>query len=147
MPSPILEFRRILATTIAEAQLSQRVDVVEDILPAIEVKDLSGIRVTVVASADDTTLLDRSGSAQHDYAYDLGVQAKLPAGNITTRERLATCDPLITLCAEISELLLKLELDDALVVSASIKTLYVPEHLAQLNVFTSVLTVVVRSLS
>jgi hypothetical protein len=117
-------------------------------------KDMKDQRVTVVPKAVEMTTAGR-GLAQNDIQIDLAVQKKLTAcDNGACGERSRTeIDALMGLVQEIAEFVratcrFGLPLGgDAVWVRAENAPIYSQEHLGEMRLFTSVLTVTLRVLS
>lgn len=119
---------------------------VRRVLPEFELKDLVELKVTVVPRSVNITGATRT-SSQYEIAIDIGLQKKIataPAGSMDT-----DVAALGTLVDQIANHLQRRQLTGfpwATWVSIANDPLYVPEHLAQQSVFTSVLTVTYRAI-
>jgi hypothetical protein len=108
-------------------------------LPAFDLADLAGVHVTVVPKAADVTGATRS-QCQHDFQIDLGVQKKLGADlEGETAAMLALVD-------EIATFLRRRAMAGAAWVRTANDPAYLPDHLADKRLFTSVLTVTYRAM-
>jgi hypothetical protein len=114
------------------------------VLPEFELKDLAELKVTVVPRSLNITGSTRV-SSQYEIAIDIGLQKKLTAADTLDTEVAA----LGTLVDQITSHLQRRPLAGfpwATWVSIANDPLYVPEHLAQQSVFTSILTVTYRAI-
>jgi hypothetical protein len=101
-------------------------------------KDMKDQRVTVVPKAVEMTTAGR-GLAQNDIQIDLAVQKKLTAGDNPE------IDTLMGLVQEIAEFVRATgRFGDAMWVRAENTPIYSQEHLGEMRLFTSVLTVTLR---
>lgn len=109
-------------------------------LPVYELEDIKDLRVTVVPKGVTIQSTGRN-SNQHDAAIDIAVQKKLDAIDSST------IDPLMALVDEIADSFRFKRLDsypNAIWVNTQNQPVYAPEHLDQLRVFTSILTLTFR---
>ncbi len=109
-------------------------------LPVYELEDIKNLRVTVVPKGMAVQSTGRN-STQHDAAIDIAVQKKLDALDNST------LDPLLALVDEIADRFRFKRLDsypNAIWVNTQNQPVYAPEHLDQLRLFTSVLTLTFR---
>ena len=110
--------------------------------PMFTLAELAGLQVTVVPRANDETAADRARS-QNDYQIDVAVQKKLVMAD--TDE----LDPLMALVEEIQTHFRRSRLaayPGAAWTKAVNEPAYVPEHIDQHKVFTSVVTLTYRVL-
>ncbi|MCC7409953.1 MAG: hypothetical protein IT442_17940 [Phycisphaeraceae bacterium] len=110
--------------------------------PRVELAQMQGLVVTVVPKAVTSTTASRL-MAQDDVQIDVAVQKKLIA---PADERLAETDELMELVQAIANSLRARPMGDGAWLSQTNEPIYVPEHLDQFEVFTSVLTVTYRLL-
>jgi len=104
-------------------------------------KDMKDQRVTVVPKAVEMTTAGR-GIAQSDIQLDLAVQKKLTAGDNVE------IDALMGIVQEIAEFVRAIgRFGDAMWVRTENTPIYSQEHLGEMRLFTSVLTVTLRVLS
>jgi hypothetical protein len=128
----------------APGTFSQDFTALRKVLPAYELSELAELKVTVVPKAIEISGSTRSVS-QYDFAIDIGVQKKLPSGSDMETE----VEAMGALVDEIAEYLRKRSLADtpwAVWVNTKNEPPYVPEHLAEKRVFTSVLTITYRAM-
>jgi len=132
--------------TIAEAvvaalnghQFSQSFTAVRAYRPEFDLRELADLRVTVVPKSVEMTTAGR-GLAQSDIQLDLAVQRKLSSGDN------AEIDALMGLVQEIAEFIRCTgRFGDAMWVKTENSPIYAPEHLGEMRLFTSVLTVTLR---
>ena len=110
--------------------------------PAFELKDLATLRVTVVPKALELSGATR-GLIQNDIQIDVGIQKKLDS--VATEQTEA--DALMGLTEEMADLLQATgSFGGAQVVSVANDPIYAPEHLDEVRVFTSVITVTLRGM-
>jgi len=111
-------------------------------LPTFELKDLAELRVSVVPKADESSAASRK-EAQHDVQIDVAVQKKLSSGR---KDEAAEIDGLMGLVQEIAAALW--EAGRFAGVAALVRTenspIYAPEHLREMRLFTSLLTLTLR---
>ena len=101
-------------------------------------KDMKDLRVTVVPKAVEMATAGR-GLAQNDIQIDLAVQKKLTAGDNPE------IDTLMDLIQEIAEFVRATgRFGDAVWVRAENTPIYSQEHLGEMRLFTSVLTLTLR---
>ena len=116
------------------------------VLPAFELAELGQLRVSVVPKGVQITGATRSAS-QHEVSVDIGVQKKLAGGSAEIEVQVTQlCD----LVQQVADYLRKRPLAGAPYagwVRTANEPIYVPEHLAEQRVFTSVLTLTYRALS
>ena len=120
---------------------SQAFTAVRRVLPEFELADLAELKVSVVPKSVEMTRSTRAG-AQYDIAVDIGVQKKLGKDLDTEVAALGT------LVDEMADWLRGRILTQAPYgtwLSIANDPVYVPEHLAERRVFTSVLTVTYRA--
>jgi len=120
---------------------SQEFTAVRRVLPEFELADLAELKVSVVPKSVEMTRSTRAG-AQYDIAVDIGVQKKLGKDFDTEVAALGT------LVDEMADWLRGRILTQAPYgtwLSIANDPVYVPEHLAERRVFTSVLTVTYRA--
>ena len=121
--------------------LPSGVTAVRRVLPEFELKELTELKVTVVPRGVTITGATRA-SSQYEIAIDIGLQKKLQGDPDTEVGALGT------LVDQIASHLQRRPLAGflwATWVSIANDPLYVPDHLAQQRVFTSVLTVTYRA--
>ncbi len=111
------------------------------VLPSFEPSELVELKVTIVPRNTEINEVTRSIS-QYDMQVDIGIQQKLPSG---CDEELEV-EALVLLADEIAEYLRANPLAEAAWITSSNELPYVPEHLAERRVFTSVLTLTYRTM-
>ena len=122
--------------------LPSGVTAVRRVLPEFELKELTELKVTVVPRGVTITGATRA-SSQYEIAIDIGLQKKLQGDPDTEVAFLGT------LVDQIASHLQRRPLPGfpwATWVSIANDPLYVPDHLAQQRVFTSVLAVTYRAI-
>ena len=110
--------------------------------PVFELADMKTLHVTVVPKGVEMSGASRS-LVQHDFAVDVAVQKKLESGDA------AEMDALMSLVEEIADFFRHLRLDavpSAVWVRTENFPVYAPEHIEELQQFTSILTVTFRVL-
>lgn len=142
-----------LATDIADAVVaelsaapdgtfSETFSAVRRVLPEFDLEDLAELKVSVVPKSVEITGSTRAAS-QYEIAVDVGVQKKLG------KDLDAEVTALGTLVDEMADYLRQRTLEQApfaVWVGIRNEPVYVPEHLAERRVFTSVLTVTYRAM-
>jgi len=112
------------------------------VLPEFDLEDLAELKVSVVPKSVEITGSTRAAS-QYEVAVDVGVQKKLG------KDLDAEVAALGTLVDEMADYLRRRTLQQApfaVWVGITNEPVYVPEHLAERRVFTSVLTVTYRAM-
>lgn len=110
--------------------------------PALEIRELKDLRVTVVPKGAETQTASRS-LVQHDYRVDVAVRKKFDA------DSSAELDPLIDLVEAIGDFFKQRRLQsmpNAAWVRTENPSAWSPEHLSEQRVFVSVLTFTFRVL-
>ena len=123
---------------------SEEVAAVRKILPTAKLETLTELTVTVVPKSMEITGATRAGS-QYDIAVDIGIQKKLSGAEDIDPEVAI----LASLVDEIADYLRQQPLASAphaQWVATMNEPIYAPEHLAELRVFTSVLTLTYRAM-
>lgn len=142
--SLITEIADAVTAELNSGTFTQAFTAERKLLPVYELKDLVELRVTVVPKAVEITGSTRS-SSQHDFAIDIGVQRKLPAGSGLDAE----VQTLSGVVDQIAEFLRQRKLTAAPFaawVSTTNDPVYAPEHLHEQRTFTSVLTLIYRAM-
>lgn len=116
-------------------------------VPIHDAETLDGIEVSVVARSIRLTMLAR-GSDQFDYMVDIGIQQRIGAGSMTPLEILEATDPLMLLVQGIADLFrgkpIAVGTGVLTCFAATNEPIYLPEHLDQFRVFTSVVSLTFR---
>jgi hypothetical protein len=108
-----------------------------------DLSNISSLQVIVAPRSVDMTTGTR-GSLQRDVQIDVAVQDKMPANKA---EQKAFCDDLMGLTQEIADFLRSTrDFADGLWVRSANSPIYVPEHMEQFRLFTSVLTLTLRDM-
>ena len=119
-------------------QFSQSFTAVRAYRPEYDLRDMGDLRVTVVPKSTEMTTAGR-GLAQSDIQIDLAVQKKLTTGDN------AEIDALMGLVQEIAEFIRSTgRFGGAVWVKTENSPIYAPEHLGEMRLFTSVLTLTLR---
>jgi hypothetical protein len=119
-------------------QFSQEFTAMRAYRPEYDLRELADLRVTVVPKSVEMTTAGR-GLAQSDIQIDLAVQRKLSSGDN------AEIDALMGLVQEVAEFIRSTgRFGDAVWVKTENSPIYAPEHLGEMRLFTSVLTVTLR---
>jgi len=109
--------------------------------PEYDLREMADLRVTVVPKAVEMTTAGR-GLAQSDIQLDLAVQKKLSSGDNTE------IDTLMGIVQEIAEFIRAIgRFGDAVWIRTENVPIYSQEHLGEMRLFTSVLTLTLRVLS
>ena len=119
-------------------EFSQEFTAVRAYRPEYDLREMADLRVTVVPKAVEMTTAGR-GLAQSDIQIDLAVQKKLSVGDNPE------IDTLMGLVQEIAEFIRAMgRFGDAMWVRAENSPIYSQEHLGEMRLFTSVLTLTLR---
>jgi hypothetical protein len=119
-------------------EFSQEFTALRAYRPEYDLREMGDLRVTVVPKAVEMTTAGR-GIAQSDIQIDLAVQKKLSACDN------AEIDTLMGLVQEIAEFIRSTgRFGGAVWVKTENSPIYAPEHLGEMRLFTSVLTVTLR---
>jgi len=122
-------------------EFSQAFTAVRAYRPEYDLREMADLRVTVVPKAVEMTTAGR-GLAQNDIQIDLAVQKKLSSCDNPE------IDTLMGLVQEIAEFVRATgRFGDAMWVRAENIPIYSQEHLGEMRLFTSVLTLTLRVLS
>ncbi|KKL21175.1 hypothetical protein LCGC14_2448080 [marine sediment metagenome] len=128
-----------LVTVLNDADLSQSFTAVRKYRPIYELREIGDLTITVVPKEQGQVLADRV-RAQMDFGLDIGIQKKLTTGGN------AEVDILMELVEEIIDLIRNTRVFG---VAKWMKTennpIFAPEHLSEMRVFTSILTVTLRA--
>jgi hypothetical protein len=109
-------------------------------------RDFVDLKVTVVPHGLTFAALARR-SDDFDYVVDVAVQKRIEAGAKTAAEIAVAADPLMVLVEEMLDLFRGKRMDahpDALCVEGKNEPIYLPPHLDENRVFTSVLSLTFR---
>ena len=113
-------------------------------LPIKALKELADLRVTVVTAEQEVEIRDRSHSLRWDDRIDIGIQQRVAPGDN------ADVDPLVELTEQIiTELaqttpVFQLTSNKATAVLVTNEPVFDPDHMAELSLFTSVVSVFYR---
>ena len=138
-----LDVADAVAAELAKGSFAVEIEPRRLVLPSFSLADLADLRVTVVPKAVEITGASRS-LAQHDVQVDIGIQKKV--GPEMDSEVTALCG----LVEEVATFLKRRPLAAAphvAWVQTANDPIYVPAHLAEQRVFTSVLTATYRTLA
>ena len=120
---------------------SQSLKAVRSYAPRYELKELADLKVTVVPKSMASEVASRS-SVQSDYEFDVAIQKHLEG--LTD----ADIDALMGLVQEVVDhwrlRVVTVDGTDAVCIAAANDPVYSPEHLVQMQVFTSVVTLTFR---
>jgi hypothetical protein len=142
MSATMTDIAEAVLTALNMSTLSQSFTATRSYVPVRKLEELSTLRVTVVASSLEMVLLDRSGRGQFDYVVDIGVQKNIGSGPMTEAQVVAACDPLMLLTEEIVDLFRfeALGSTGATCIEARNNPIFVPSHIDEKRVFTSVIS-------
>lgn len=116
-------------------------------LPRVELEAMGDdLFVTVAVKSDDRALVSRGGNVARDVPVDVGVQKKLAAGtNPDLEDANPEIDALVTLVEEIADYLSPgKRLGNGVALRTTVDPIYSVDHLDQMSVFMSVVTVLTR---
>ena len=139
MSAVIVEIAEAVVAAIEAATLSQPATVKRAYVPVHELTDLVDLAVTVVPTSIGVTPLTRH-SDDHEYTVDIGVQKRCTPDT-------TDADPLMLLVEEIIDLFRGKTLTGytaAKCLRVANDPIYVPAHLDEERVFTSVVTLTFR---
>lgn len=132
-----------VVTVLNDASLSQSYTAVRTYRPIYDLRDITSLTITVVPKEQELILADRT-QGQMDFRLDIGIQKKL--GDATSTGDNTEIDALMTLVEEIIDLIRDTRVFG---VAKWLKTenspIFAPEHLSEMRVFTSVLTLTLRA--
>ena len=138
--SVLVELADAIVTSLNGDTFSVPLSAVRGYRPAVELKDLEALQVTVVPKALTISAATRS-SSYFDGVIDVAVQQKVDA------DKLADLDALMGLVQGIADHLRNRRLEGlpaAVCTTVENDPVFAPEHLEQHRVFTSLLTVTYR---
>jgi hypothetical protein len=132
-----------VVTALNGHQFSETFAAVRAYRPEYDLRELADLRVTVVPKSIEMTTAGR-GLAQSDIQIDLAVQKKLSANSSGDN---AEIDALMGLVQEIAEFIRSTgRFSDAVWGKTENSPIYAPEHLGEMRLFTSVLTLTLRTI-
>lgn len=139
--SVLTQIAQAVTDELNQAEFSQPVQAVRGYLPRTDRDELASLRATVVPSARFWERVSRSGS-QEDHVVDVGIQMAVDPDNV------AQIDSLMALVQEVADHFNGKAVDDPYAVCVGIENdpVYSPDHMEKLHVFTSVLTLVFRTI-
>ena len=139
--SRIIETAEAVAAALNAGSFSRAFTATRAYLVERDLKDMTGLYVTVVPKDAEAATAGRS-MIQHDIRIDVGVQCKLQTADN------AEIDALMALVREIAEHLRATgRFAEAVWVRSENTPVYSQEHLREKRVFTSLLTVTCRAMS
>jgi hypothetical protein len=137
MPSVIVDIADAVLEQLRAATFSLPVSLKRDYAPAFDLKEMDGVRVTVVPEGNAMTNLDRART-NHSVSVDVAVQRKV-AGTDP-----ASVDPLMHLTQEVIDAVMAARplaaFPSASFTRAENKAIFSPAHLTEKRLFTSVVT-------
>jgi len=138
----IIDIADSIVTALNGESFSMAFAAVRAYRPLYELKDLASLHVTVVPKALELSGATR-GLIQNDVQIDIGVQQKLDS----VEDEAEDTDTLMGLVEEVADFIQSTgSFGGATVVSVANDPIYAPEHLDELRVFTSVITVTLRGM-
>lgn len=147
MPDAVLvEAAEAVKDALNAAALSRSFAAVRAYMPSNDTEDLSALEVTVVMR-DWTPKAVTRGATDNEYGIDVGVQQRLPEGVLSNDDVNAFCDPLMYFVQEIVDLFQRKPIPGYTTASCTAATnlpIYLPEHLREKKVFTSVVRLTVK---
>jgi hypothetical protein len=143
MAAVVLEIADAMVTALQAATLSMGFTAARDYAPVTEANDLADLRLTVVPR--ELTLVAASRAKdEFDYVVDVAIQRRVEVD-------IPTLDPYMRLAEEVLDLFRMQRLsygtggDYAQCVAAQHNPIYIPEHLREFRVFTSVVSLTFRT--
>ena len=109
--------------------------------PILDLKDMSGLHVTVMPKDQMVTLPHRN-QGQHDIRIDIGIQQKL--AKATAAGDNAEIDTLMDFVDGVIDLVRGEAFGDTQWMKTEHEVIYAPEHLNDWRVFTSIVTLTLR---
>jgi hypothetical protein len=132
-----------LVTVLNDADLSQSFTATRAYRPIYDLREITDLTITVVPKDQELVMADRV-KGQMDFRVDIGIQKKL--GDAKSTGDNAEIDTLMGLVEEIMDLVRDTRIFG---VAKWLKTennpIFAPEHLNEMRVFTSVLTLTLRA--
>jgi len=147
MAAVVLDIADAVVTALNAASLSQSFTAERAYVPIHELQDLADLKVSVVAASLSGTMLDRALLYLFDYVIDIGIQKTIGLGGMTDAEINTAADPLTILVQEILDLFRGTPLTaypQARCVAVENRPIYVPLHIDEKRVFTSVVSLTFR---
>ncbi len=140
MSAVIINIADTLAERLNSESFSIEFDAVRMYRPVFDLPEMKDLRVTVVPRSVEVVRLGRS-PWQHDYTIDIAVQQAIGSDS--------DIDALMQLAEELQDHFtgLSLAVNNELypVLSVVIDPLFAPEHLSEMQLFTTVITVTFRT--
>jgi hypothetical protein len=125
----------VLFINAEKSQLGISVDVVRSYLPRYDLKDMDTLHITVVTKANAVQEIGRK-TRQYDPQIDIAVQKRF--SEATKTEEI---DALMDIVEAIIDLFCGCQIGDFNAIAVVNDPIYSPDHMAQYNQFTSVITV------
>lgn len=130
-----------IVTLLENASLGLEFTVARVYRPILDLKNMTGLHVTVMPKDQEITLPDRS-RGQHDLRIDIGIQKKL--GDAKSAGDNAEIDELMDFVDKMIDLVRGQSFSDTQWLKTEHTVVYAPEHLSEWRVFTSILTLTLR---
>jgi len=147
MSAKILDIADAVVSTLNGAGLSPTFTAERLYVPVYEVRNLTGLRVAVVANSVATTLLNRGTAKVTDYVVDVGIHKRYGQGPMTELQIRTACDPFMTLAESIGDLFLGLPLSAVAGCSCTAsdnRVIYDPRYMDGDKVFATVVGLTFR---
>jgi len=137
MSSAMINVASAVVAGLNDGEFSQELTAERKYQPAVELKDLKTLHVTIVPKSQTITPASRSDS-DFDSTIDIGIQKKLDSADADE------LDALMTLVEEVVDCLRSIRPVGAAFVAIENEPVFDPDHLDTQRVFTSLLTVTYR---
>lgn len=147
MSAVIISIAEAVKDALNGASLSLAFTAERVYVPIHEMRDLAGLKVSVVPATLEGRLIDRSGRNLYDYAIHVGIQKSIGQGAMSYADINSAADPLMGLCEEIADIFDGKALNSTPVarcVDTKNEPIYSPLHIDEKRVFTSLITLVFR---
>jgi len=147
MPAVVIAIADAVAAVLNAAELNQPFTAVRRYVPVRDLKDLATLAVTVVPATLAGTLLDRAGHNLYTYTIDVGIQKSIGSGEMTSDQINNACDPLMLFAEQAADLFDGKSLagyPQARCIDVKNVPIFAPNHLDEMRVFTSVLSLTFR---
>lgn len=135
-----IDIADLVADEINSGSFGEEFLAARDVLPEFDLSELFNLKVTVVPKSVEITPATRDLN-YFDVAIDIGIQQKI--GKDTDAEVARLSD----VVSEIVLFLNKRDIEIAKFKSIANEPVYIPEHLSEKRLFTSIITVTYRTLS
>jgi hypothetical protein len=149
MAAVVIDIATAVVTALNSPAMSQTFTATRSYVPLAAVESLTTLTVTVVPRDIAAAPLTRRAD-DFDYGIDIGIQKSIGSGPLTTSQIDTATDPLMRLAEEILDRFRGNTLSygsggKAACVAAVNAPIYLPQHLDEFRVFTSVVSLTFRT--